>query len=513
MTAGMRQGMQVQQAMQQKLAMTPQMLQSMEMLELPLINLEHRINEEVAKNPALELGEMQDEALARQEAEARPGGDLGDYRWEDRAGDPSGLGTRGRHGGGDDEERFDALSVIPGRELSLDESLRQQLGELKLDDRLRALCEQIIDSLDERGWFTAPLAQVGTDALPPWRGPEERRETAAAARLSPAADSQEKRWALEVVQSLRPAGVGAANLQQCLALQLDDRDFPLEERAAGATARTIVLSALDDLAANRLPKIAQDLGVSLATVKDATRIIRTLDPHPGSSYAARPEAAARPDAVVDLVKAAPGEYDKAVAKSNAARERLKQVEAAHAAGQADAVELRAARDAYNEALTATGLFDDDGQSRWTVTLAHGVKLEISESFLALFDRTARGRAVRERLQRDPERRQELAQLQAGLRGMDPNEKQKYQEQFQYAQTFSWALQQRDITLTRVAKAIVAKQKDYLAGRATAPCALLMKDLAEDLHIDISTVSRAANGKYLDTPRGMVQLRELFTLPL
>lgn len=494
--AGIGQNLSMQTAMRQSMALTPQMIQSMELLQLPLLDLEQRINEEVMLNPALELGEMQAEARAAEtddapapETPAEYGSDL-DCDWENVY-ERDNFSPSGARGGDDDDEHFDALSVVAGRQVSLDEHLLRQLGLLRLDDRLKTMCGEIVYALDRDGYFREDLEKIGAALVPP-------------------PDEQERGWALDAVQSLQPAGVAATSPGECLALQLKalTPETP-EELAVNTAARAIVTRHLEDLAANRLPKIASAIREPLETVKEAVRLIQTLDPYPGRSYDAPKEKAVRPDVFVELEPAGARDREKAVEFSSRAHEKFRRLQVAFAAGQAEENEVREAELDALDAKTAYELFEDDG-SRWVVRPAGGIQPEVSEIFLALFDNTGRGKALRERWERDPEKKAELEQVRAAIRANGQTEEMR--KKYFDAGSIVRAVRQREITVLRITREIVAAQKDYLAGRAPVPAPLMMKDVAAKLEMDTGTVSRAVADKYADTPLGLRPLREFFIRP-
>ncbi|GHV19076.1 hypothetical protein AGMMS49959_02860 [Planctomycetales bacterium] len=484
----LNQGLSLHAGLRQNMAMTPQLIQAMELLELPLLDLEQRLQYEVSVNPALELAEdaldhEQDadapETSADATAEATDADDEIDADWSNVYDDLPTSHAAARQ----DDDEFDPSTAIAERPVPLDEHLFRQLGLLPLTPRQLSLCREVVAGLDERGFFTRAAESIGENLLPP---------------PTPA----EQRAARQTVQSLAPTGIAAADLRECFLLQL--RQLNAEEPAT-ALAEKMVLDYLDDLAGNRLPKIAAALSCSIDDIKDAVAVLRGLTPYPGQNFLVRREPPAKPEVFIDLVKAAPDEYEKAQAALGRTRERWRQAASAAERGQITDWDAREAKAAAVDAQTTGQLFDGDGM-KWEVKLANGLQPEISPVFLALFDNTARGKTLRENWERQPEKREMLSQLRRQVTG---EQRKKFRENYFNAGNLLRAVRQREITLYRLTREIVARQKDYLAGRAPTPTPLMMKDLAERLDMDNGTVSRAASDKYAATPLGLRPLREFF----
>ncbi len=281
----------LQMSQQMQLVMTPQMIQSMEMLQLPLMALEQRVQQEILENPALEMrdlaGDAEDDAadniVADEEedspsaAQAEESEDLSrvdeiDCDWDELHDETSPR----RSAEEDEEDRFDAIANVPGREISFLDYLESQLPYETSSERQQRLCQRIIAHLDAAGYLQTPLAEI--------IDPEEQPPVALG----------EMEEALAIVQHLDPPGVGARNLQECLRLQI--------ERLGGGhpLALAIVEKHLEDLAANRLPQIAKALGCNIDEVKAAAAFLKTLKPQPGLDYGPGGISQVQPDVIVTM---------------------------------------------------------------------------------------------------------------------------------------------------------------------------------------------------------------------
>ena len=450
MSSGMSASLAMHAAQRMEMTLSPQMIQSMELLQMPLMQLEQRIRQEQLENPALETAELEDlegegaaDSLAGEEEgggedEPEAGGDSlqvesdddeapglehaddVDYDWDEAYDEYS--PTRGADSG--DDEAFDPVAGLQSRPPSLLEHLLIQLAEASMPDRLRRLAAGMAEKLDANGWLTIPLA----DAVPESERPVAKKELEAA---------------LAELQKLDPEGVGARSLSECLLLQLRDRP------EADSLAAAVIRNHLEDLAANRLPTIARRLKCGLEEVKRVTAFIRTLNPRPAADYSEIPTRAVKPEIRVE----------------------------------------------------------GDAESGFDVSHVSGDQPRISEFFLALFDNSRRGRILRERLEADPERGPAFLQFREQVKRGKLT--RVFREKFNHAQWLTRAVAQLERTILAVAREIIRSQPDYLAGRRDAPSPLFMRDIAEAVGYDISTVSRAVSDKYIDTPLGVKPLKHFF----
>jgi len=282
--------------LEQKLKLSPRMIQAMEILQLPMIALQERIDTEMASNPVLELRDGGDEAAASVEAPAdraderalvvRDNNDQAeDFQRLDRfqnefepdvwSGDTM---RRSRAATGERDAKLDAMANTPAPDQSLYEHLMAQWAFVEADEKTLRAGEILIEQLDDDGYLREELADVAARA-----GDELTR-----------ADFQA---ALPLVQKLDPIGVAARDLNECLLLQLDIA------AAAGhdvALARELVRSFSRDIALNRLPTIARKTGHTVEQVKAAIEQLSRLNPRPGGMIGERATPVIVPDLVVEL---------------------------------------------------------------------------------------------------------------------------------------------------------------------------------------------------------------------
>ena len=272
----------------QHLALTPQLQQSIRLLQLSALELAQEIEQALSDNPLLECDDPPVGAAMRIAADgaivsdstAAIGAPEGNEQDQDvSAGEPGGVGAGLEWGGSrserdDDDDGPGAWAAMP---TSLGEHLRGQLAATSASRRDRALVEMLIESLDEQGYLTATLEELL--ALCPAEAGVELEDLVTALRL---------------LQSFDPAGVGARSAAECLTLQLDAMAAPAPPslREAIDHARRIVSEHLPLLASREFSKLARNLELTEEQVLQAHALIRRLNPHPGVGFSA---------AVVDYV--------------------------------------------------------------------------------------------------------------------------------------------------------------------------------------------------------------------
>ncbi len=275
-----------------QLKLAPQIIQSIEILQLPALSLQELVETALSENEALErVDDATPEVSAEEEAAPAPSENNGrdgeeveaiadtldrlerleaaaDRDWQD-------FGRRRAAGGGEDP-KFEAMNNTAAATTSLQDTIYEQFILLDPDEDDRAIGRQIIFSLDENGFLAYPLEEI-------LETPELRSRFTL----------QDLERVLAMVQRLEPKGVGARNLQEALLLQLDrgDPDRELKER--------IIRDHLLDVNKNKLPKVARDLNIPVPKVRDLVGEIAALDPRPGSKVGGDRNAYIHPDVVVE----------------------------------------------------------------------------------------------------------------------------------------------------------------------------------------------------------------------
>jgi RNA polymerase sigma-54 factor len=302
----------LQLRMSQQLALTPQLQQSIRLLQLSTLELQQELDKILAENPMLE---RLDDPLLSAASIAGDGSLYASPSAMLAAQDSISLGTESspqsqpedRDNPDSDalEGSSDSLALDYGRpatseddeigpqlgqqQFSLRQHLLQQLGLEKLGIRETALMALLIESLDENGYLHVTE--------------EELQELAASAGLT-SVESSEWDEARELLQSLDPSGVGARSLSECLVLQLQDKSQCIREvgDAVVACARTICEQGLALLAQRDFAKLKKITAASDEILRQAQAFIRKLNPCPGASFAQVETNYVIPDVVVRRIK-------------------------------------------------------------------------------------------------------------------------------------------------------------------------------------------------------------------
>jgi len=449
----------------QQMKLAPRMIQSMEILQMSLTELEERIEQELASNPTLELIENEPAEDRPQDNQTNTDGelDLSDPGEADFARldtyeeanpdaasntfDEDKRSPRDNEGFDFDsmpsqrvsasgEERsaakIEAMAATPARGESLGEQLRAQWGVVDIPDPLRPIGEAIISFLDEDGYLRVSLEEVAQKATRPaganeWPPPTEDLELA-----------------LQAVQLLlEPAGVAARDARECLLLQIDAQlDSQLERQTDGSSehdsiavasaevlrhARTIIEDHFDDLMKNRLPKISESAGLGLDEIRRALEALRRLSLAPGKRLVEERHEPIIPDAIV--------EYD-----------------------------------------------EDNDRYIAFLSDARLPQVQINREYA----------------------------LMSKDRGVPKPDRDFLKKNLSNAMWLIDAVEQRRSTLLRVIEAVVVAQREVFDHGMESLKPLPMTLVAEQLGVHVATVSRAVADKYLMTPQGVLPLRSFFT---
>ncbi len=414
-----------------KLIIAPRMIQSMEILQLPVMALQERIEHELQENPVLELREPGDEEAPGYEAADEPpvaeppapaeeyadsndpetelvidGGEKDFDRldsinedWSDHFNEE----TRPSSNRIDEEmdKKHDAMVNMAARPQSLHDYLTDQLAFLDATPDELELIRFMISHIDERGYLATPLDEIGL-ALKPDGLPADLLERA-----------------LARLHKLDPPGVGARDYKECLLLQVTP------ETPHRDVVRALILNHLEDIQHNRLPVIHKRTDFPLKAIQEAIEVLKHLNPKPGAAFTSNSIPYVVPDIIVERTEE--GEY-----------------------------EVR--------------LVDD-----WTPNIY------ISRRYFDML--------------RD--------------KHADDKAKEFLQRKIQSAKWLIDAIEQRRSTLIKVTRAIIQHQKAFLDKGPEHIEPLKMQQIADLVGVHVTTVSRAVDDKWVQTPRGIFSLKRFF----
>lgn len=414
-----QQGLFQELALRQELQLAPHQILSLEILTVPLLDLQSRINQELENNPTLERVESMNEKLIgdpveSETASASKDSDLAaaaaekdDYinnlmRLDDSWQDYLPPGHARQFSSQDDEERrryfFDTLTT----EKTLEEDLLEQLRMSDAEDELVEYGELLIGNIDETGYLRANL-----------------EELAGSISLDRSEGLKKLEAALELVQSFEPPGIGARDLRECLLIQLE------RSGKKGTLVYKIVDKYLEDISRNRIPQVAKALNISTAELYDSWRDIQKLQPRPGSA-------------------ASPGGVQYVVPEVTISKE--------------------------------------DGAYEVSSNRDYMPKLSISKQYRAILE--------------DPNTANEI--------------KQYVRDKINSGKLLMKSLSQRESTVHRISEIILKRQKEFFENGDESMKPMTMNQVAEEIGVHETTVSRAIANKYIQTPHGMLPLRHFFS---
>ena len=391
-------------SLQQKLS--PQQIQMIKLLELPTVQLEQRIKQEIEDNIVLEEEERSPEEEEPREISVE------EYLRED---DTPSYKSRINNYSKDDKQRPVYLSE--GR--SLQEYLVEQLGYRDLSEREMRLAVYLIGSIDEDGYLRRDLESVADDIA-----------FTMGVEVTPA----ELEHLLKIIHELEPAGVGARNLQECLLLQMDQ--IPLNSRAR-RLARKILTSYFDEFVKKHYEKLIARLQVTEDEFSDAIDEIRRLSPKPGNLYSEGGTDTTPyiiPDFLLDF---------------------------------------------------------HDGRFELSLNSYNVPEVRVNRRYVDMIrDMVASDGTVKEK---------------------DREALQFVKSKIDSAKWFISAIKQRHDTLMRTMQTILDYQQEYFKdGDKSKLRPMILKDIADRTGLDVSTISRVVNSKYVQTQFGIILLKSLFS---
>jgi RNA polymerase sigma-54 factor len=427
--------------MSQTMILAPRMIQSMEILQLPIMALQERIQQELQENPVLELKDTSEDAAPVEVEDfnadaAAPGDEARDpgaaelviedrgsneldfdrlealsKDWDDHFNEEHRPSRSGMDEEGD--KKHDAMQNMASRPQSLQDYLSDQLSFLDLPAEQAKLVRYVITHVDDNGFLSVPDE---TD-------PERKRRTPTLDELARSYDQVTTgamiEEAVHIIQKLDPPGVGARDARECLLLQLTP------ETPHRDVLRVLILNHLDDIAHNRLPAIQRRTGFELTTIKEAIEVLRHLNLRPGARFTEENIPYVVPDILVERTDE--GEY-------------------------------------------TVRLLDD-----WLPNVY------ISKRYVDLY---------REK-------------------GSDPKTKEYLKRKIQAAQWLQESIEQRRNTLEKVTRAIIQHQRAFLDKGPEHIEPLKMQQIADQVGVHVTTVSRAVDDKWVQTPRGIFPLKRFF----
>ena len=290
----MKTGLHQHTALRQDLRINPRLYQAMDLLYMPLLDLEQHLKQELLGNPFLEMVEPEEEVQAtaadqqqnkpEKEAKAEDEPDWESILLDDRTehGVPSGSYS--------DAREYVEPVTVEGKDLI--DHLRDQTRMLDLNPRQQLLAEEFLGNIGEDGYLQHTLDEIlkGANQL------LEEHEAESELDLNvPAFTLAEVEEMLRVIQQLDPPGTGARNLRECLMLQLEN------QKRNDSLVYRLVKDAYEDLIAHRWSDLGKRYGLAPEEVQRAADELARLDPKPGLQHSAGNDAYIIPDLIVEKI--------------------------------------------------------------------------------------------------------------------------------------------------------------------------------------------------------------------
>jgi len=283
--------------LRQELKINPRLYQAMDLLYMPLLDLQQHLKQELLNNPFLDLVEAEEEdeeeqtesepdAVAESPEEKERGEEID---WEEILLD--GFDTAGGRREEHEEREYYEPVTVATRDLS--DHLRDQVSLLELDPRQMLLADEFLGNINDDGYLALPVEEI-VQTLNELIANAAEAEDRELAEL-PMYTVPEGEEMLGTVQELDPPGVGARDLRECLLLQLKE---------AGLTQSVpyrLVRDCFEELIAHRWSEISKRFGISASDVQKAADEIAKLDPKPGLRFRSGDENYIIPDLIVDKI--------------------------------------------------------------------------------------------------------------------------------------------------------------------------------------------------------------------
>jgi len=390
------------------LIMTPRLQQALKLLQVPTLELQQILKQEIMQNPLLEeVDEVTDnEDLAAEDSPEEKANEESETPSEEDPIDWSDYMQDGldRTYVPQSETNMEFLEKVPVARGTLAESLMEQLHFLNLPAEHMVIAEFLVGSIDDSGWLATSIEDI-------------------AEAIGRTAEDIEK--VLLVVQALEPAGVGARSLRECLLIQLEARG------EKGTLPWCMIHDHFDHLVNRRFPEISRQLKCTAEEVQAAADVIATLNPRPGLQVSSEEPRYVTPDLLVDRV-----------------------------------------------------------DEEYVVVLndRHLPRLRISTAY--------------EGVLRDKKKSE--------MNSDETKTREYIKGKLNSARWLIQTIEQRRKTMIKVMSCIIREQRDFFDKGIAFLRPLTLQQVARQIDMHESTVSRVCSGKYVQTPRGVFELKFFFS---
>ena len=376
----------------QKLVMTPELRQAIELLQFTSLELNEYLDQQMEENPLLELNNTMEEHE-----------NIDDYTkekeeidWEEFLDKSDASYYKPEKDKNPKEYNYENFVTYSP---SLRDNLLFQLNVLDIDEKDRRIGEILIEYIDENGYLTTTTEQISLDLE---------------------IDIKRVEKVLSLIQKFEPIGVGARDLKECLLIQIR------RDKDKNPNVEKVVENYLEDIAYNRLNKISKELDMDIVEIQSICDYIKDLEPKPGRGFSGSGDQIKYivPDASIEYI---------------------------------------------------------DGEYIILLNDITGPRLNINSFYKDMM-----------------------------TQNKDPNATEYLTDKLNSAMWIIRSIEQRRMTIYKVVESILKFQRNFFEIGEKGLRPLTLKEVAEDIDMHESTVSRATNGKYVQTPRGVFELKFFFT---
>jgi RNA polymerase sigma-54 factor len=397
----MKMGFELNLSQTQKLIMTPELRQAIQILQFNNVELTDYINKQLEVNPFLESVDNKSDESSSTDERVTESKEKDEVDWTELAEKYDDLSYKAYEKNTDNETK-QSFESYTSKKLSLKDHLMVQLGITVKSNKEKRIGEFIIESLDNKGYLGCSLQDIS---------------------LLINEDVVEVERVLRLIQTFDPVGVAARSLSECLMIQL--REKGIQDK----NAYIIAENYLEEIATNKIQKIAKDLHISVNRVQSICDIIKMLEPKPSRGFIVDSDNIRYivPDVTIEKIN---DEY------------------------------IIIVNDSYLPTLTISNYYKN---------MIHGLNDKEASKFLS--------------------------------------------DKLNSSMWLIKSIEQRRMTLYKVVDSILKYQRKFFDEGKSALKPLVLKDVADDIGVHESTVSRATNGKYVQTPRGLYELKYFFASSL
>lgn len=408
----------LKQYLQLKLSqkLSPQQIQLMKLIELPLQELEERLSREIEENPALESGKENEDDFYENESDYGDdsNSDENDINVEDYLSDDDIPDYRLKTNNYSEDDEEKSMPFISG--LSFNQFLKNQLSTFSLSEEDQKIAEFLVGSVDQSGYIRTELIDIVDDL---------------AFTMGVYTDLDSTERILKKIHLLDPPGVGARDLKECLVIQLKRKN----NSKSVESAINILENHFELFIKKHYQKIIQRINITEDELRESIKEIEKLNPKPGSAFSepTKINSTIIPDFKIEII---------------------------------------------------------DNQLVLNLNSRNAPELFVSNEYKNMLSGYQENKKV------SKSQKQAVSFI-----------KQKLDA----AKWFIEAINQRNQTLLITMKTIMDFQKKYfLTGDESNLKPMILKDIAEKIDMDISTISRVANSKYVDTPYGIKLIKSFFS---